>query len=412
MKRLFAICLITALVFVGCDSKETAEPVVEDTSGAVEEVETEPTEEEVEEPAEEVKEEKKEVQMPTLPDMDFEGLTFKDDGYEIVEFKSLSDGDTANFVVGGMNMACRFLAIDTPETSGSSGLQPWALPAKEFTKNALENAEVIIIEKDLESDIIDKYGRLLGWIWVDGELLNYQLVEEGLAYVKYLYGDYKYTAEMIQIESKIQKTKIKVWGEDDPDYDYDDTVKEVTIKEARTLQTGSSVKIKGVVTNSIGGNAFITDGTASIYIYANNYNYGALKKPGTEIELTGVIIEYNGLLEISSIEDKKITTLSEDNELIPRDITIDDISEDIEGDYVRLTDLTIVRVELSDGGGYNIVVNVGDRYATVRIDKYLKDYPDPETLEAGMIIDVLGNIGQHLDNYQIMISDSTDITFQ
>ena len=31
--------------------------------------------------------------------------------------------------------------------------------------------------------------RLLAWIWVDGELLNYQLVRLGLATVKYVNND-------------------------------------------------------------------------------------------------------------------------------------------------------------------------------------------------------------------------------
>lgn len=418
MKRLLSLILIGMMVLTACQTTETAESdtyteEAADTQETATETQTAEAEEEAEEVVvEEEKEKKKGPEMPTLPDMDFEGLTFKDDGYEIVEYKSLSDGDTATLIVGNMPVDVRFLAVDTPETSGSSGLQPWALPAKEYTKNALENAEVIIIEKDLESDIIDKYGRLLGWIWVDGELLQYKLVEEGLAWVKYLYGDYKYNPQMITLEAQVQKTKIKIWGEDDPDYDYENKVKEVTIKEARELQVGSNVKIRGVVTNYIGQNAFITDGTASIYIYANRYNYGALKKIGAEIELTGKIIEYNGLAEISSIEDKKITLISENNEVVPTDIVIDDIGEEIEGDLVRLTDLTIDAVKIDDGGGYDIVVTKDGSKATIRIDKYLDDYPDPDTLEVGMVLDVVGSIGQYLENYQIMIKDSTSIIFK
>ncbi len=74
-------------------------------------------------------------EMPQLPDVDFEGMSFFEDGYEIVEYRSLSDGDTATFVIGGMPMACRFLAIDTPEMNSSTyGMEPWAMAAKEFTK--------------------------------------------------------------------------------------------------------------------------------------------------------------------------------------------------------------------------------------------------------------------------------------
>ena len=78
---------------------------------------------------------------------------------------------------------------------------------------------------------MDTYDRLLAWVWVDGELLNYKLVEEGLAYVKYLYGDYKYNPAMIQIESEIQKKDIKIWGEEDPTFDYEKYNKEATLEK-------------------------------------------------------------------------------------------------------------------------------------------------------------------------------------
>ncbi len=413
MKKILLVIMILSMVLSGCKSSDGLGATDNDDSiseNVTEDVyENDPSSSEISNPE---LEDESAYEMPSLPDLDFEGMTFKDDGYEIVEYKSLSDGDTANFKVGGMTMACRFLAIDTPETSGNSGLQPWALAAKAYTQNALENAEVIILEKDLESDIVDDYGRLLAWIWVDGKLLNYQLVEEGLAWVKYLYGDYKYNPVMITLESKVQKTKVKIWGEDDPNYDYDDTVREVSIEEAKAMQTGSTVTIRGVVTNYIGQNAFITDGTASVYIYANKYNYGALDDIGTEIELTGKIIEYNGLMEVSSIVDKKITVISEGNEVVPTDVTIDEIGEDIEGDLIRLTDVTIERVHLADGGGYDIVVYGDEGYTSIRIDKYLEDYPDPEILEKGMVIDVVGSVGQYMENYQVMICNSDAITFK
>ena len=144
--------------------------------------------------------------MPSLPDMEYDDMDLFEDGYEIVEFRSLSDGDTATFEVGGLPMAVRFLAVDTPEiNSSTTGLEPWAIAAKEYTRQKLQEADTIILELDPGSDIFDKYDRLLAWVWVDGELLNYKLVEEGLAYVKYLYGDYKYTLVLIKLEAQAQR---------------------------------------------------------------------------------------------------------------------------------------------------------------------------------------------------------------
>ncbi|MCD6321769.1 MAG: thermonuclease family protein [Clostridiales bacterium] len=351
------------------------------------------------------------AKMPELPDMNFEGLNFFEDGYEIVEFKGLSDGDTATFVVNKLPTATRFLAIDTPEMNSSTdGQQPWAAAAKQYTLDALSNAETIILELDEESDIFDKYNRLLAWVWVDGELLNYNLVEEGLAYVKYLYGDYKYNPEMIKLESEAQKKDIKIWGQKDPDYDYEKKEQEVTLAEARALPKGSNVVIKAIVTNKIEKNAFIQDETGAIYIYANRYNYSALV-PGNEITLSGKVTEYNGLLEITDVKDKKITTLSEGNTVAPIEITLDQVTEENEALYVRVTGLEIIGVENTDGEkGYNVIVKQGDVEGSVRVDKYLNPYIEEEFFSIGDTIDVVGNVGQYNEQHYVMISSEDAVT--
>lgn len=400
-KILLLLVALILLLSVGCRNQNA---VIEETTQP-KETTTEPTA-----TAEPTATPQPELTMPTLPDQDYTDLDFFEDGYEIVEYKGLADGDTAIFVVGNLPISTRFLAIDTPETNSSTdGMQPWAMAAKEYTRNKLENAEQIILELDEESDIFDNYNRLLAWIWVDGELLNYLLVEEGLAYVKYLYGDYKYNSTMIRLESQAQKKKIKIWGEDDPDYDYEKSTIECTIGEARQVTKGSNVKIRGVVTNVIDKNAFIQDETGAIYIYANKYNYSALK-PGVEVELEGKVIEYNGLLEISNIKDKKITNLSEGNVIEPAVIQLSEVDESVEGQYIRINDLEITDVVTVDGQkGFDVVVKQGDDYGVIRIDKYLKPYPDPASFVVGSTVDVVGNIGQYNEIYQIMISSREDV---
>ena len=207
---------------------------------------------------------------------------------------------------------------------------------------------------DENSDIFDNYDRLLAWVWVDGELLNYKLVEEGLAYVKYLYGDYRYTPAFIKIESSVQKQKIKIWGEEDPSFDYDNETIRADIASIREMPKGKNVIVTGIVTNIIDKNAFIQDETGAIYIYANRYNYSALEK-GNKVELSGKVVEYNGLLEISSIVDKKITLVEEGYVIEPAVVTLDMIGEDIEGLYIQIENLTVTEVVTADGErGYDV----------------------------------------------------------
>lgn len=101
------------------------------------------------------------------------------------------DGDTARFILEGEteSRSFRFVGIDTPETYPS--VDPWGLEAKAYTASILSNATEIWIAKDPTTGLTDGYERNLGLIWVDGELLNYELVREG--YSKNNYSDPVYT---------------------------------------------------------------------------------------------------------------------------------------------------------------------------------------------------------------------------
>jgi micrococcal nuclease len=158
---------------------------------------------------------------PFLRHIDYSKMDLFEDGYQEVKVDFCADGDTANFIVGNQKHKTRFLAVNTPEKDPQlREVEPWGNYASKFTKDALNNADEIILELDADSDVFDKYGRLLAWVWLDGKLLNYVLVDESLANVAYLYGDYKYTDELQDIEAVRKKQKKRIWGEKDPDFDY------------------------------------------------------------------------------------------------------------------------------------------------------------------------------------------------
>lgn len=110
------------------------------------------------------------------------------------------DGDTTVFafpsevamLIESNPKRVRYLNMDTPETSGTP--EKWGLLAKAYTCNRLLEAQSILIQTDPGDKLLDPYGRLLGWVWIqdegqsDYELLNYWLVRQGLAEVKYLFG--------------------------------------------------------------------------------------------------------------------------------------------------------------------------------------------------------------------------------
>lgn len=121
------------------------------------------------------------------------------------------DGDTAWFSINNENIKARFLAIDTPESTTTK--EKYGKEASEYTCNRLKKANKIILEYDDNSDKVDKYNRELVWIWVDGKLLQEELLKEGLAEIKYLYGDYDYTPRLQEIENQAKANKLNIWSD-------------------------------------------------------------------------------------------------------------------------------------------------------------------------------------------------------
>lgn len=133
-----------------------------------------------------------------------------------VKFKKCVDGDTAKFEYKNETITARFLAIDTPETKHPTKKeQPFGKEASNYTCNKLQNAAKIELEYDDDSDKTDKYNRYLVWVWVDNNLLQKELIKNGLASVAYLYGDYKYTNELKTQEQIAEEKKIGIWSTDE-----------------------------------------------------------------------------------------------------------------------------------------------------------------------------------------------------
>lgn len=131
---------------------------------------------------------------------------------ELVTLSKCVDGDTAWFYLNDEEIKTRFLAIDTPESTNKK--EPYGDEASKFTCDTLTNAKKIEIEYDENSDKLDKYDRHLIWVWVDDTLLQANLLKEGLAEIKYLYGDYKYTEMLDKIEEEAKKEKVNIWNEE------------------------------------------------------------------------------------------------------------------------------------------------------------------------------------------------------
>lgn len=190
---------------------------------------------------------------------------------QVVTVKTYVDGDTTHFnvpedVVRGGVLKARYLAIDTPESTGK--IEPYGKKASEFTREKLSSAVSIIVESDNENWNLDSTGsRYLVWIWYkesdDGEYrnLNLEILQNGLAIASST-GNNRYGSICLSALAQARAEKLNVHsGEKDPDFYYGDAV-ELTLRELRlNVSDYSNIKVafEGVITRNDGRSIYIED---------------------------------------------------------------------------------------------------------------------------------------------------------
>jgi micrococcal nuclease len=109
--------------------------------------------------------------------------------YRIRLVHKVVDGDTidADIDLGfdiSLTKRIRLAGIDTPESRTADAYEKkLGLQAKEWLKHKLENAKDIIIKTELP-DSTEKYGRIIGHLFINGEevSVNNQMISEGHAW--------------------------------------------------------------------------------------------------------------------------------------------------------------------------------------------------------------------------------------
>lgn len=109
--------------------------------------------------------------------------------YRVKQVLKVVDGDTIDVDIDlgfdiSLTKRVRLAGIDTPESRTTDKAEKaLGLEVKEVLKTALKNAQTVIIKTELP-DSTEKYGRILGWIYIDGEerSLNKALVAGGYAW--------------------------------------------------------------------------------------------------------------------------------------------------------------------------------------------------------------------------------------
>ena len=109
--------------------------------------------------------------------------------YRIKKVLKVVDGDTIDVDIDlGFNISytqrVRLAGIDTPESRTKDAREKaLGLEVKDKLKKAIDAAKDVVVKTELP-DSSEKYGRILGWVYLDGDTksLNEQLIDEGYAW--------------------------------------------------------------------------------------------------------------------------------------------------------------------------------------------------------------------------------------
>ncbi|SDD41679.1 micrococcal nuclease [Terribacillus halophilus] len=125
------------------------------------------------------------------------------------------DGDTIKVNYNGQEETVRYLLVDTPETKAPNKcVQPYGKDASKRNEGLVTNADKLELEFDV-GDRMDKYGRLLAYVYADGVSVQQTLLDEGLARVAYVYPpNTRYLDTFEKAEASAKNAGIAVWQQD------------------------------------------------------------------------------------------------------------------------------------------------------------------------------------------------------
>ncbi|MFZ2170333.1 MAG: thermonuclease family protein [Methylococcaceae bacterium] len=153
---------------------------------------------------------------------------------EILEGRVISchDGDTVTLLMAGnQQVKIRLKDIDAPESEQAFGQR-----SKQSLSDMVFNKNI-----QVEKDTIDKYGRTVGTIFVDGLDANREQVKRGMAWA---YRKYLRDQSLLQVEDEAHRAKIGLWSNPNPmppwEYRHGGVTNQSTAKTELTSQPVNS----------------------------------------------------------------------------------------------------------------------------------------------------------------------------
>jgi len=155
---------------------------------------------------------KTETTQETTKTAEPEEETTEELGYEIATCIEVTDGDTIKVEIDGETYKVRYIGIDTPELHHpTQPVEEYAQEAYEFNKSLVEGKKVRLV-KDISE--VDRYNRLLRYVYVGDLFVNAELVKQGYANASPYPPDVAYEDEFRELETQARNDLLGLWAPD------------------------------------------------------------------------------------------------------------------------------------------------------------------------------------------------------
>ena len=119
---------------------------------------------------------------------------------------SVADGDTITVLENKTQYRIRLFGIDAPERR-----QDFSNKARQFIADLVFQKQVRVVKQD-----IDRYGRIVGTVYIGNVCVNKELVRNGLAWVYRYYCKIPVCEDWLALESQAREAKVGLWSLPDP----------------------------------------------------------------------------------------------------------------------------------------------------------------------------------------------------
>ena len=122
------------------------------------------------------------------------------------------DGDTIVAEIDDELFKVRLIGVDTPETVHPfQPVEEFGKQASDYLKGLLNNQTITL---GFDESKMDKYNRLLAYVYFGNIFINADLIKNGYGYV-YTYFPFKYLDEFIQYEQYAKENGLGLWQNED-----------------------------------------------------------------------------------------------------------------------------------------------------------------------------------------------------